>query len=123
MLVNPDDADLFLEGSTSYDHTSNIRETVSRLDVDEQVYVAGTAVPSRESNLNANGQQYTLTGGDSLSGGALSGLTGLPFVIFDSGESRAEGRIMQSALKYLLLAVLALVVTAVAVLVRLGIIG
>jgi hypothetical protein len=80
-------------------------------------------VQASESNLDANGQQYALTGADSLSGGALSGLTGSPFVISDSGESRAEGRIMQSALKYLLIAIGALVITVVGVLVRLGVLG
>lgn len=123
VLVEPDNADLFLEGSTSYNHQSDTRVTMSRLDVDDPVYVAGTAVQASESTLNADSQQYTVTGGDALSGGILGGLTGSPFVISDSGESKAEGRIMQSALKYLLIAIGALVITVVGVLVRFGIIG
>jgi len=114
VLVDPEDADFLFQ--KELDGQTNQRHTSKRLDVDEQVYVAGQAVPAAEADVAPDGQRYAITGSESMLGKRLSGLTGTPFVIADSGEEAAEARLIRGALFNLGIGVLALGLGSVGIL-------
>jgi len=118
LLVDPEDADLLFQ--KELDGERRRRHTSKRLDVDEQVYVAGEAIPVAEADVTPDGQRYAITGGESMLGKRLSGLTGMPFVIADSGEDAAEARLLRGALFNLGIAVIALGTAVLPILIGLG---
>ena len=114
LLVDPEGADFLFGEDIHTQPDKERRYTVGRVDVGEQVYVAGEAAPAAEADLTPDGQRYVVTGTRSLLGRKLGGLTGTPFVISDSGEERAEARLIRRALLYLGVGVLLLGMSGVA---------
>lgn len=117
VLVEPEDADFLFE--QTMDRHGNTRHTIARLDVDEQVYVAGQAVPARDADVDGDGQRYAITDGGSMLGKKLSGLTGAPFILADTGEDAAESRLLKRGIFQLLLGVVMVGIPSVLLLMRL----
>jgi hypothetical protein len=96
VVVDPDGANLLFEQQR--ERNGRTRHTARRLDVDEDVYVAGEAIPAHESNVDADGHKYVVTRTDSTVSGSLGSLFGSPFVLSDSGEDEAERRLLKRGL-------------------------
>lgn len=118
VLVDPGDADLMFEKEVDGNHQR--RHTSWRLDDGEDVYVAGEAVPAADADVPPDGQRYTITGSSSMLGQKLSGLTGTPFIIADTGEDAAEGRMTKLGILRVVIGVGLLGITTALILFGLG---
>ncbi|WP_324664134.1 hypothetical protein [Haloarcula sediminis] len=85
LLVDSEGADFLFGEDIHAQPDRERRYKVGRVDVGEQVYVAGEAVPAAEADVTPDGQRYVVTDTRSPLAKKLGGLTGTPFVISDSG--------------------------------------
>ncbi len=90
-----------------------LRLTLSRLDLGEDVYVAGEVVDAREADVRADGVGRVVTEPD---GGLLGAV---PFVLADSDEDEAERRLLKRGVGRVLIGVLLSVLGGVPVLIGL----
>jgi hypothetical protein len=92
VVVDPSAANLLFDAET--DRHGDVKHTSKRLDVGEQVYVAGEARSAADADVATDGRQYVIERSESLLPPALRSITEKPFVVADTGEKKAERRLL-----------------------------
>lgn len=99
-VVDPDGANFNFEAEREEEGaTSHVSE---RLDVGDEVYVAGESVPAHRSDVETTRSHVVQDAGDSFASFDRSSLFATPFFLSDASEGEAEGRLLAEGLKQLL---------------------
>jgi hypothetical protein len=109
-VVDPEGATKLLEPSVQK-RQGDRRIEVSRLDVDEPVYVAGQSVDASKADVATDGQRRVVKEPTTWMPNVLRRLYEAPFVLSDAKEENAEDRLFWSGVKTLGLGVVWLGVT------------
>jgi hypothetical protein len=118
VVVDPSAANLLFDAET--ERRGDVKHTSKRLDVGEQVYVAGEARTAAAADVTTDGRQYVIDRSDSLLPASIRAVTETPFVVADTGEKGAERRLLVRGAGSV---VLGIGIVAVVVAVGTGVVG
>jgi hypothetical protein len=118
VVVDPSAANLLFDAET--ERRGDVKHTSKRLDVGEQVYVAGEARTAADADVATDGHNYVIERSDSLLPASFRSITEKPFVVADTGEKGAERRLLLRGAGSV---VLGIGIAAVVVAVGTGVIG